>query len=58
MKDLIKWLEGKKTYICAILIAATSILYAQGIIDETTKNILLGLFGSSGLAALRSGIKK
>ena len=58
MKTLLDWLDGKKTYICAMGIAVTYILYSQNIIDKTINDILIGVFGGGGLAALRFKIKK
>lgn len=58
MNELLKWLDGKKTYLCAIGIAAAYILHSRGIIDATVRDILLGAFGGGGLAALRAGVGK
>lgn len=58
MGKLIEFLEGKKTYICAVVIALTYIFRSQNIIDDTTANILLGVFGGGAIASMRNGIKK
>lgn len=56
MKDLLAWLEGKRTY----LLVAVACVYLFGgdqgwwQVSET----VLGLLGFGGLAALRAGIKK
>lgn len=52
------WLSGKKTYICAILVALATFAYQLGWIDAATLSLLLGLFGAGGLAALRAGVSK
>ena len=52
------FLSGKKTYIFAALGAITVGAYFLGFIDVTAANILLGLFGFGGMAALRAGVTK
>jgi len=55
---VIKFLSGKKTYICALMIGITAVLYSQGLIDNSTRDILMSVFGAGGFMALRAGIKK
>jgi hypothetical protein len=50
------FLKGKKTYILAVLGAGVVGAYFLGFLDMTTANMLLGLLGFGGLAALRSGM--
>jgi hypothetical protein len=56
--DVIKFLDGKKTHICAIVLGVTAVLYAHGSIDEMTRDILFATFGTGGIMAFRSGMKK
>ena len=51
-------MEGYKTYIMAGLIALAVFAKTLGWIDQQTFEILLGLFGAGGLAALRAGVTK
>ena len=55
---LLEWLDGKKTYISAGGGIAIVLAYLGGFLDESQMTIVLALFGFSGLAALRSAIKK
>ena len=56
MKELLAWLDGKKTYLCALVCAAAVIAHSQNWINLTALEIILGAFGGGGLAALRSGV--
>ena len=58
MTTIIKFFEGKKTYIVAILMVITAGLYQQGYIDETTFKAIEGVLAGGGFAALRSGMVK
>lgn len=49
-------LQGKKTYILAILIGVMSAAKALGWINESIFQTLMGILGASGLATLRSSI--
>jgi hypothetical protein len=51
-------LEGKKTYITAVLAALASFALAMGWLTKEQYQVILGLLGSLGLAALRSGVAK
>jgi hypothetical protein len=53
-----KFLEGKKTYITAGLLAVASFVYAMGWIDEKTLVAIDSFLGAFGLGFLRAGIKK
>ena len=57
MGNLIKWLEGKKTYLVGACMAVLVFLKQIGKIDDATYNSLLALLMGGGLAALRSAIK-
>lgn len=57
MSNLIKSLEGKKTYICAVLIAVLTAGHYIGWIDAQMYQTLIGLFGAGGLASLRAAKK-
>jgi len=56
--DIVKFLDGKKTYICAIVLGVTAVLYSHGSIDGLTRDILFAVFGTGGVMAFRSGMKK
>ena len=51
-------LEGKKTYITAVVVALASFAMAMGWLSKEQYQVILGLLGSLGLAALRSGMGK
>ena len=55
---ILTWLEGKKTYLSAAGGVVITLSYLFGFVDDGQMGILLALFGFSGLAALRSAIKK
>jgi hypothetical protein len=51
-------LDGKKTYITAAVAALASFAMAMGWLSKEQYEVILGLLGSLGLAALRSGVAK
>jgi hypothetical protein len=51
-------LAGKKTYITAVVAALASFALAMGWLSQEQYQVILGLLGSLGLAALRSGVAK
>jgi hypothetical protein len=51
-------LDGKKTYITAAVAALASFAMAMGWLSKEQYEVILGLIGSLGLAALRSGVAK
>jgi len=51
-------LAGKKTYITALAAALTSFGLAMGWLSKEQYEMILGLLGALGLAALRSGVAK
>jgi hypothetical protein len=51
-------LEGKKTYITAAVLALTSFALAMGWLSKEQYQVIVGLLGSLGLAALRSGVSR
>jgi hypothetical protein len=51
-------LEGKKTYITAGVVALASFALAMGWLSQEQYQVILGLFGSLGLAALRAGVAR
>jgi hypothetical protein len=51
-------LEGKKTYITAVVLGLSSFALAMGWLTKEQYQIIVGLLGSLGLAALRSGVDK
>ena len=51
-------LEGKKTYITAMVLALGSFAMAMGWLSQEQYQVIVGLLASLGLAALRSGVAK
>ena len=51
-------LAGKKTYISAALLALATFAWGAGLIDQAQYDMILGLAGAMGLAALRAGMTK
>ena len=51
-------LAGKKTYITAALMALATFGRALGWLDVQQYEVIIGLAGSLGLAALRAGVTK
>lgn len=51
-------LEGKKTYITAAGLALASFALAMGWLSKEQYQVIVGLLGSLGLAALRSGVAR
>ena len=51
-------LDGKKTYLTAAVLGLASFSLAMGWIDKEQYQVIVGLLGSLGLAALRSGVDK
>lgn len=51
-------LEGKKTYITAVVMGLAALARGLGWLDQHQYELLLGLLGSLGLATLRSGVSK
>jgi len=49
-------LEGKKTYLTAIVLALASFALAVGWLSKDQYEVIIGLLGSLGLAALRAGV--
>lgn len=51
-------MNGYKTYIVAGLIGLATVAHTLGWIDDTVYQVILGLLGAGGLAALRAGVTK
>jgi hypothetical protein len=51
-------LEGKKTYISAAVLGLAALVRALGWVSEEQYQLIMGLAGSLGLAALRAGVDK
>ena len=51
-------LEGKKTYITAVVLGLASFALAMGWLNKEQYQVIVGLVSSLGLAALRSGVAK
>lgn len=50
--------EGKKTYITAAVMALVTFARGAGWLEQQQYELILGLLGSLGLAALRAGVSK
>lgn len=55
MKYIIQFLEGKKTYMVALLIGATAVLEFYGVFDMEVAQTIFGLLGATGLATHYAG---
>jgi hypothetical protein len=51
-------LDGKKTYITAVLASLASFALAMRWLNQEQYQVVLGLLASLGLAALRAGVTK
>jgi hypothetical protein len=51
-------LEGKRTYITALAMALASFALAMDWLSREQYQVIIGLMGSLGLAALRSGVAR
>lgn len=51
-------LQGKKTYLTALVMAAAVLLRTSGWLDQEQYELLLGFLGSLGLATLRAGLAR
>lgn len=51
-------LAGKKTYILALIMAIGAFARGMGWLDPDQFELLMGLAGSMGLAALRAGVTR
>lgn len=54
---MITFLQGKKSYIVAILVGLITTALYLGWITQEVANILYGLLGAAGLASMRAAIK-
>ncbi|MHB8067432.1 MAG: hypothetical protein ACYDIC_05985 [Desulfobaccales bacterium] len=51
-------LSGKKTYISAALLALATFARSIGWIEQSQYDMIMGMAGAMGLAALRAGVAK
>jgi hypothetical protein len=51
-------INGKKTYITAVVLGLASFAVAMGWLTNEQYQVIVGLLGSLGLAALRAGVAK
>lgn len=49
-------LDGKKTYISALVLGLATLVRALNWVTQEQYELILGLSGSAGLAALRAGV--
>lgn len=56
--NLIKKLEGKKTYVVAVLVAVVNLLAAFGAIDQEQIGTINIILGALGLGTVRQAIQK
>ena len=57
MTNLLNFLKGKKTFICAALGGVVVALKLAGVLDGQTMETLLALLGFGAAASLRAAIK-
>lgn len=53
---LLEFLKGKKTYLVALAVAVVTFCEAMGWVTHATSEVLYGVLGAGGLAALRHGM--
>ena len=58
LEIFLKWIDGKKTHLCAIALGINNVLYANGVIDVMTKDLINIIFGTGTIMAIRSGLNK
>lgn len=58
MENLIRFIDGNKTYIVAVLIGITASLAASGLISQDTKNTVDGVLYPLIAVAIRHAISK
>jgi hypothetical protein len=58
MKYLFDFLEGKKTYLVALLVGVTAVLEFYGVLEMEVAQTIFGLLGATALATLRAGVTK
>ena len=58
MKKVLGMLEGKKTYLVALLVGVLTVVQSLGYMDMSSYQMIMGLLGAGGLASLRAGMKK
>lgn len=51
-------LKGYRTYLCVAAAVVVSGLNAMGFVSDEMRNMLLGVCGFGGMAAIRSAISK
>lgn len=54
--DILKFLQGKKTYILVAAALVVAGLHLAGVLDEGAANTALTVLGFGGIATLRAGI--
>ena len=58
LDKIIKFLDGKKTYLTALVAAVVLVAEYQGYIDALLANQILVLLGFGGIAFLRMGVSR
>jgi hypothetical protein len=58
VREMITWLQGKKTYAVAVLAAALTLLHSLGYIDDQTYQTLVALLASGGAATVAAKINR
>lgn len=56
MNDILKALDGKKTYFVAVLWGLATAAFVLGWIDQNTYQIIQGILFPAGLASLRASV--
>lgn len=58
MKKVLDFLDGKKTYGFALLVALVAFAQYLGWIDNEVATLLYGLFGAGGAVSIKDAIRK
>ena len=56
MVNIVKFLQGKKSYILAVCVAVVAAAQYLGWIGQESAVVLYGLLGAGSVASLRAGI--
>ena len=55
---MLRWLQGKRTYLVALIMFVVAILRALGLIETSVYEAVMGLLAALGFGALRAGVER
>ncbi len=58
MNKLLSFLDGKKTFLCALGVAVVTLCHQFGYLNSEVTNTLLMLLGAGSVASLRAAVAK